>query len=190
MNSENRIARHPTQHPTYVFPPTMSDVNLDPRLVMPSLMRTREAFSSPIRPPADMRMGTTCPPVSATLANPKTGLQKATAMLEIQHLKERLETLKDENENLKNSISKIKREARKERTHIGEELIAVQELIGAMQQESKARFERIEVDDDDEGSDSSKGMIIDDETVAKIEKSHAAVGSNVFLVSFHFRRRV
>ena len=190
MNSENRIARHPTQHPTYIFPPTMSDVDLDPRLVMPSPTRTREAFSSPIRPPADTRMGTARPPVSATLANPKTGLQKATVVLEIQRLKERIETLEDENENLKNSISKIEREARKEKTHIGEELIAVWELIGAMQQGSKARFKMMEVHDDDESSDSSKGMIIDDEIVAKIEKSHAAAGSNVFLVSFHFRRRV
>jgi len=190
MNGENHIARHPTQHPTYIFPPTISDANLDPRLVMPSPTRNREAFSSPIRPPADTRMGTARPPVSASSANPKTGLQKATAVLEIQRLKEGVEILEDENENLKNTISKIERKARKEKTRIGEELIAVRELIGAMQQESKDRLERMVVDDDNGGSDSSKGMIIDEETAAKIEKSHVAASSNVFLVSFHFRRRI
>jgi len=183
LNSEDRTAR--LQHPAYIFPPTMSEPNLDPRLQIPSPTHTREAFSSPIRPPADTRMGAACPPVSATSAVPKTGqLQKTTAVLEIQRLKERIGTLEDENENLKNSISKIEREARKDKTHIGDELIALHELIGAMQQESKARLEMMEIDDEDEDSDASKGMVLDKETTVKIERSHAAANSNVFLVSF------
>ena len=50
-------------------------------------------------------------------------------MLEIQHLKECIGTLEDENENLKNSISKIEHEARKDKMCIGDELIALCELI-------------------------------------------------------------
>jgi len=65
-------------------------------------------------------MGTARPPVSATSAIPKTGLQKATAVREVQRLKECIETLEDKKENLKNSISKIECEERKERTRIGE----------------------------------------------------------------------
>lgn len=138
-------------------------------------------------------MGAACPPVSATSAVPKTGqLQKAMAMLEIQCLKEHIGTLEEENKSLKNSISKIDHEARKEKMCIGDELIALCELIGAMQQELKARFEMMEVDDDDEdeGSDASNGMVLDKETTVKIERSHAAVNSNVFLVSFCLSKQI
>jgi len=189
LNGADRIAR--LQHPIYIFPPTMSEPNRDPRLQISSPTHTRDAFSTPIRPPADTRMGAARPPVSATSAVPKTGqLQKAMAVLEIQCLKERIGTLEEENESLKNSISKIEREARKEKTRIGDELISLRELIGAMQQESKARFEMMEVDDEDGGSDASNGMVLDEETTVKIERSHAAANSNVFLVSFCLSKQI
>jgi len=42
----------------------------------------------------------------------------------------------------------------------------------------------MEVDDEDEGSDASKRMVLDEETTVKIGRSHAIANSNVFLVSF------
>ena len=184
MNGQHNM-HHPIQHESYNFPDisTASDRQVDPHQfgqLISSLVCPCATASSPLCPPA--HSGTTHPPGNMTLSGTKPRLNKTGITLHIKGMKEQIGLLESDNELLKNTINKLETEARKEKTCVGQEFIALRETIMDLQQQIHENADKM--DDDDEGDESDTGAkSLDEETSEAVEKSYIALSNNVFLVS-------